>query len=167
MKTIILPGFSSKNKEWAGEVKKHLKDSMVYEWKHWKSGNSKDFSASDEAMMVMHWIAGNPVNIIAKSIGTIVTMYLLRDKCPIEKLILCGMPLADLEESEIEIYKSLSEFDAKRVIVLQNKDDNHGSFKEVSKLLGQLNNKIKLIEKSRSDHEYPYFEEFVEFLTSG
>ena len=56
MKTIILPGYSLRNKEWAYEVKDNLDlehEVIVHEWEHWPSTSSgssrqKSFSLKRE-----------------------------------------------------------------------------------------------------------------------
>lgn len=48
MKTLILPGFSIKNKDWANETKKILEIRFfteVFEWEHWSTGDT-DFTNS-------------------------------------------------------------------------------------------------------------------------
>lgn len=161
MKTIIIPGYSHKNKEWAEETSRKISDSVVYEWKHWNDPTIR-FSAKDEAQNIKSLIGNGEVNIIAKSIGTLVAMMAIRDS--IAKIVFCGIPINDLNEDDLWQYKILSDFPPQKIIVFQNSEDEHGSFVAVRKFLSQINPNIKIIEKSGKTHDYPYFEEFNEFL---
>jgi hypothetical protein len=163
MKTIILPGFSINNKEWGIEALKHLDTPVFYEWTHWE-GEGK-FDITTELKKLLPKARNHKVNILAKSIGTWVTVNLLREKgVSINKIILCGIPLHDLSEGELAEYSSLIEIDPKNILVIQNLEDPHGSFHEVKNFVGKINPDIKLIEKDRSDHNYPYFYSFKEFF---
>lgn len=81
----------------------------------------------------------------------------------IEKLILCGIPVNDLNESEMDNCAKLSCYNPEDVLVFQNDKDNHGSFLEVAKLFNKLNLKMRIEKKHRSDHEYPSYGEFMKF----
>ncbi len=162
MKTIIVPGYSHKNKDWAEEVLKQIPESEIYEWKHWSDINVR-FNAKEEAQNIKNRVGDEPVNIIAKSIGTLVVSILLKN-LKVEKIIFCGIPINDINEDDKWNYKVLSDVDANKVIVFQNTDDEHGSFVEVRKFLSQINPNIKIVEKPGKTHDYPYFEEFKEFL---
>src|SRR6266478_1786851 len=103
MKTIILPGYSHKNKDWALEVQENIPDSEVYEWEHWSDVNIR-FNAKEEAQRIKNLIGESEVNIIAKSIGTMVIMMTLKE-IKINKIILCGVPVNDLNEDDKWNYK--------------------------------------------------------------
>src|SRR5258708_26511185 len=146
MRTIIIPGYSHKNKEWADNVAQNLPDSEVYEWKHWSDPNIK-FSPKDEAKNIADL---KPINIVAKSIGTMVAMIILKDSIAslqndsstsfrAGKIILCGVPLNDLNEDDKYNYKILSDFPAEKIVVFQNTEDEHGRFEEVRNFLSQIN----------------------------
>jgi predicted alpha/beta hydrolase family esterase len=162
MQTIIIPGYSHKNREWALEVQKNIPDSQVHEWKHW-SDSSIRFDAKDETHDIQNLIGDTEVNIIAKSIGTLVVMMALKN-LKVKKLILCGIPINDLNEDDKWNYKILSDLPSDNVMVFQNSDDEHGSFVEVRKFLSQINPNVKIIEKPGKTHDYPYYEEFKKFL---
>ena len=135
---------------------------------HWKSGENKEFSFEEESEKIKDLIEEDKVNIIAKSIGSATLAYMLPqiDK-QITKLILCGLPLEDLNKTEKEFYRSLSGFDPEKVIIFQNYQDDHGTYAEAVEFMHSINRDIKLIEKNREDHHYPYYEYFQQFLTSG
>ena len=74
MKTIILPGYSPHNKEWAEDMKKQMElghDVIVHNWRHWTKGS---FSLKREIEKIKEEIGDEKVNILAKSVGTRVSM---------------------------------------------------------------------------------------------
>ena len=179
MKTIILPGFSVHNKVWAEEVANKLNNNaVVHNWLHWENGKS-NLSLKEELRNIIKEIGGEKVNIIAKSVGTMVCMHLLAEIFDqINKIILCGIPSVSEERKNL-FASSLSDFNPKNIIVFQNTKDPLASFSEVKDFITALRNadmssskdvmkgvnpKIKVIEKPRSDHSYPYFEDFKKFL---
>lgn len=169
MRTIILPGYSPHNKEWAYEVKDNLDlghEVLVHEWKHWGSP-SLSFSLRNEVESILGKIKGdNKINIIAKSVGTRVVMYLTPEiSKQIKKVILCGIPTRGKSESAIKIYTNgLSHLSPTQVICFQNTKDPFARFSEIEKFIHSINPKIKMIEKPRSDHHYPYAADFQKFL---
>ncbi len=167
MKIIVLPGYSFKNKDWVYEVKKRLSgfDIEVYEWEHWKNPEIK-FSVKKEIEKIKKIVGEREVNIIAKSIATLVTATLIGESAHrINKVILCGICINDLNEDELHKFGVLSDFDPKKIVVYQNSEDSHGSFEEVRKFLSQINPNIQIIEKPGSTHDYPYYEDFEKFLS--
>ncbi|KKR10140.1 MAG: hypothetical protein A3D24_01565 [Candidatus Blackburnbacteria bacterium RIFCSPHIGHO2_02_FULL_39_13] len=173
MKTLIFPGFSLKNKDWAYEMKKAINHKLlaeVVEWEHWISGNTHFANWSEwiekEIPRVLRQIEDEQVNILAKSIGTLVAMNILKTKPNlINKLFICGIPLNDIEENDKLLYKALKDFPQEKIICIQNENDNHGSFTEAKKFLDSINPNIKIISKPRDDHDYPYPEEFISFFS--
>ena len=169
MKTIILPGYSLHNKDWALEIKKELElghNVLVHEWRHWSSGS---FSLVKEIDAIIKKFGEEKINIIAKSVGTRVAMYLIA-KIPnqINKVILCGIPTRGESETAKKTYASgLSLPSPSQVIVFQNTNDPFASFATIEKFIHSINPKIKVIEKPRSDHHYPYPEDFQKFLEKG
>lgn len=180
MRTVILPGYSLKNKDWAYEVKNRLQefDVEVVEWLHWNNENIK-FDPQKEAERIASEVGDEGVNIIAKSLGTLVSCYLI-PKIEVNKrslllhkkhslasfagkIIFCGIPLNDMNKNDHSQYKILEKFD--NVIVFQNDKDIHGNCSQVKEFLEKINPKIKIIEKVGDTHEYPYYEDFKEFLT--
>lgn len=164
MKTIILPGYSFSNKEWGEGITKHLQNSKVHYWKHW-DGKTK-FDPEIEAEEITEEIIGDKTNILAKSLGTYVLAILInKKKVSINKIVLCGIPLGDLEVGDLETYKSaFSNFNPEKIICFQNSDDPHGNYQKVKEFLKKINPKIKLISKEATDHNYPYYQDFLAFL---
>lgn len=162
MKTIILPGYSPRNKVWADEVKKNLEgEAFVHEWEHWKGGA---MSVKRELERMMAEVGTEELSIIAKSVGTRVAMqFLLRKTNKIEKIILCGIPTVSDENAQLFI-QALENFPPKNIIVFQNEKDPFATSKEVKEFMGKANSEISVIGKPANTHDYPYFEDFEDFL---
>jgi len=167
MITIILPGFSLHNKEWGEDIKKQMELGhrvLVHEWLHWTKGS---FSLPREVKSILNSIGTDEVNLIAKSVGTRVAMVVVT-KIPkqIVKVILCGIPTKGESDVSKKTYLSgLSLLSPTQVIVYQNTKDPFASYSDIKKFIGKINPKIKVIEKSRSDHHYPYPNDFLKFLS--
>lgn len=166
MITFILPGYSPKNKDWAQDVAKNLKlghDLRPVFWGHWDDPE-KTFKPKEKAQDVIDILLKDNANIIAKSVGTFVAAYAIA-KIPdrINKVILCGIPAVTNEKLEI-FKKAFENFPAGSVICFQNTKDPWATYTEVKEFMAKVNPKIRVIEKSRSDHDYPYSEDFREFL---
>jgi len=164
MKLLILPGFSQKNKQWGQEAAEYLQNDfevIIHEWKHWETGKSSDFSEEFELESIVNKVGNQEINVLAKSVGTHISMLLLDKGLKINKLILCGLP------SENKLYKKLVNFPSKEVIAFQNVQDPFATHKEVDEFLGKINKDVKVISKPRTDHHYPFYEDFRKFLTSG
>lgn len=180
MKTIVLPGYSPHNRDWAYEVKNKIKipgEIIVHEWEHWDSSIRKSFSLKAEIENVSRLAFGEKVNIIAKSVGTRVVMHLLVDGLiKINKLVLCGIPTKGDEElilgkvtvdaSENIYAMGLREFPTDKVIIFQNDHDPFARYEDIKRFIWKINSKIKIVEKEGSTHNYPYFEDFADFLSS-
>jgi hypothetical protein len=168
MKTIILPGYSLKNKKWAESTKKTLEKhspTLVYSWVHWKTGKSEEKWIEKEAVRVANIINGEKVNLLAKSIGTAVAMVVVKSKTKmINKVVLCGIPINDFMKGDEKYYNMLKNYPERDIIIFQNENDNHGSLVDTQKLINTINPKIKIIAKPRDDHEYPYIEDFLKLL---
>jgi predicted alpha/beta hydrolase family esterase len=164
MKTIILPGYSPHNKEWADEVKNSLKlnhQAMAHYWKHWQSGS---FNLNYEVEKILEEAGNDKFNLLAKSVGTrVVASLLLRAKNQINKIILCGIPSTSSEMEE-SFKKAIEDFPIENILVFQNKKDPFKKYEEIKEFIKKINPKIKVIEKERSDHHYPYSIDFQEFL---
>jgi len=169
MLTIILPGYSPKNKDWAEEIKKEmeLEDVVVHEWRHWGEDKSSSLSLRYELKKVQENLGKGRVNIIAKSVGTRVAMHLLSEiPKQINKLILCGIPTKGENEKTFNLYKSgLERISPDRLIIFQNEKDYFAKYVDIVKFIGKINSKIKIVKMPRSDHHYPYPTEFKMFLS--
>ncbi len=164
MQTVILPGGSSKNKVWLDECAKEIQvDGIVrpITWDHWLDPAEK-FDPKEKATLISHHSRGDKLNIIAKSIGSLVAAYIIEAiPTQIEKVIICGIPIHDISDDEKEtIKKVLSGLNPKNLLCIQNEADPHGTYSEVKNFLPNIN----IISKPRSDHDYPYYEDFNSFL---
>ena len=168
MITIILPGYSKHNKEWAMQTAEKLTvEGEVWPilWEHWRDFNIT-FSPAEKTESILTIIRNNKVNIIAKSIGTLVAMHLIQ-KIPeqIGKVILCGLPLTDIDAERKKIYQeALIDFPPERLFCIQNEGDPHGSFSQAVAFLRAISPAINIIGKPQGDHEYFYIDEFQKFL---
>lgn len=167
MITFIFPGYSAHNKGWVLEVAKNLTiegEIRPILWDHW-TDPEKSFKAKSKAQNVVDVLLKDKCNIIAKSVGTLVaTLTLQQIPDRIEKIILCGIP--SVSEKRLEIFKNaFKNFPPEKVVCFQNSKDPLASFGEVKEFMSKVNPEIKVVEKPRSDHSYPYFSDFQEFLS--
>jgi len=168
METVILPGFSPKNKQWAEETQERLKSlgpvSIAY-WDHWQTGSAEPDWIEKEAQKIIASLEGKTVNILSKSIGTAVAMEILRQMPQsINKVILCGIPITDFSEGFEKRYAPIKDFPKDKILCIQNSEDNHGGYAEAERLIHSISPDIQIISKLRSDHEYPYIEDFLKFF---
>lgn len=168
MVTLIIPGYSSHNKPWLEETVSNIRSDgeirPIY-WGHWTDESIK-FDAKTKADLLDGVSGKRVVDIIAKSIGTLVAVHLI-EKSPekIRKVILCGIPLNDLSEKDKEIYKNaLRKISPSSILVIQNDEDPHGGAESLKGLLSEFGNDIEIITKERADHEYFYQSDFDKFL---
>ena len=168
MKTIILPGYSVHNRKWAEEIAVNLRkkignEVVVHKWRHWKDP-SVSLSISKEIKKIIEEIGKEKVNIIAKSLGILVLTHFLSNGGIVNKLILCGIPLHDISDEDTQRFKTLSTVPLQNIILFQNEYDPHGSFTQISSFAGKIGLDVELVKKPGDDHNYPYYEDFREFL---
>lgn len=166
MITFILPGYSPHNKDWAQDVARNLKlegEIRPVFWEHW-TDPEKRLLPQKKAQDVIDVLLKDRANIIAKSVGTSVAIEVIR-KIPdrVEKVILCGIP--SVSDERLKAFQAvLKDFPPGKIICFQNSADPLSPYVEVNEFMSKVNPKIRVIEKSRSDHNYPYFEDFQNFL---
>lgn len=167
MNTIILPGFSNKNKEWVSATVKDLSFQFEVDginWQHWTEEIKNNWREL-EVQRILEKIGNQKVNIIAKSIGTSILMSILKMKPhQINKIILCGIALNDFTNEDKKNFSILQNLPTKNILCIQNFSDKHGSYNEVKHFLKLINPNIKIVSKPRSDHHYPYSSDFIKFL---
>ena len=168
MVTIIIPGYSAHNKDWLEETAKSVKSDgeirPIY-WGHWEDPDIK-FDAAEKANLLDGITGKRVVDIIAKSVGTLVASLVI-EKSPekIRKVIFCGMPLNDINEDRKEVIKNaLGKIPAENIICIQNEEDPHGGTDAVKMFLSGFASEIQIISMQRADHEYFYQDEFNKFL---
>lgn len=168
MVTVILPGYSPRNKQWVEETAKNLKiggEIRPVFWDHWTDPD-KHLRPKEKAQDIIDIANGDKINIVAKSVGTLVATYIARGvPDQINKIILCGIP--SISDERLKIFKeAFVNFPAERIVVYQNEGDPFKSPKEIEVFVSKINPEIKVTSKPRSDHHYPYYEEFDSYLTS-
>src|SRR3989338_7613047 len=108
MITLILPGYSAHNKSCAEDTADSLKiEGQIRPvfWDHWTDETQK-FDPKEKAILAAKHSRGDKVNIIAKSIGTLVAAHIANEiPNQINKIILCGIPISDnwLKKGNIEL----------------------------------------------------------------
>lgn len=169
MLAIILPGYSSHNRSWAEDIIKNVLlpyPIFIHEWRHWSQGGG--LSESYEVAKIIDEIGNEKVNIIAKSVGTRITMRLLPSIVNlVEKVILCGIPTKfegpDIKDLYTQGIKSIP---PSKFLIIQNTSDPFSPFAVVDEAIHSIEPQIKIVEKPASTHDYPYFEDFENFLRS-
>jgi predicted alpha/beta hydrolase family esterase len=168
MVTVILPGGSAQNKEWLEETAQKINvegEIRPIYWDHW-TDPTKEFNPEEKARLIDDVAGMRIIDIVAKSIGIVVAAHMIQ-KSPekIRKVIINGIPFNDIGEDEKEVIKSaLKLIPPENIICFQNNADPHGSFNEAKAFLSEVSPEIKVISKERDDHEYPYFDEYHNFL---
>jgi predicted alpha/beta hydrolase family esterase len=166
-KIIILPGYSPHNKDWAEEVRDNLKEEIkeqiiVHEWSHWNEGN---FSLKKELDRIIAEIGTENTDIIAKSVGVAVAMELIpKIATQVGKVIFCGIASINGHDREESLKKVLNTIPVKDILCIQNENDRFVIYKDAERFYHSINPDIKVISKHRSDHDYPYYEDFKAFL---
>jgi len=165
----ILPGFSPKNEEWALTTQRELNQLgpvTVVRWPHWETNTTEAGWLENEANKIAQRIGDNKITIIAKSVGTLVAMEVVRNNpSGIDRIILCGVPIEDFQEGDDKRFEVLTDIDPNKIAIFQNEEDPHGKPEQVKTLLKQVNPHIKLESKPRADHEYPYSADFIAFIS--
>jgi len=167
MKTIVLPGYSERNKEWADEVADFLGgkgiDCYTHYWSHWKNGGS--LATKKEIKKILKILEDGNVNIIAKSAGVMVAMNLVPEiEGRVNKIIFCGIASVAKEERKDLLRGVLDAVPVENILCIQNENDKYVTYSEALKFYNSVEPGLKVISKPRSDHNYPFFEDFLEFL---
>lgn len=165
MKTIILPGYSEHNRQWAEEIAGQVKLGhyvLVHNWAHWSGGN---FSLKSELEKIINEIGKEQINIIAKSVGVFVALNLIpKISSRVGKIILCGIASVAQEDRKALLETVLSKIPVKNILCFQNENDKYVPFAEAQQFYHSVNPDIRVVSKPRSDHHYPYSEDFQKFL---
>jgi predicted alpha/beta hydrolase family esterase len=165
MKTIILPGYSKHNCDWAEEMVLDMDlvhEVVVHNWKHWEKGN---FSLKQELERILEEVGDGKINIIAKSVGVYVALNLIpKILHKVNKVILCGIASAVGEDRKGLLKTFVSSIPVENILCIQNEKDKYVTFADAEKFYHSVEPKIKVISKPRSDHDYPYPGDFKKFL---
>lgn len=165
MRTIILPGYSIRNRDWAEELAAELDEAEMHAWPHWESGETLD--AAKELAAIKKRIGHDRVNLLAKSIGCRMAAQIVLDRpAQIDKLILCGFPGTQVE-ARADFAAALARLPVERILVVQNRRDPYAPFPDVQMMIQSIHPGVQVIEGDREDHHYPFPEVFREFLSMG
>ncbi len=168
MQTFILPGFSEKNRDWIDTITNELGLFILAKgiyWQHWGRGHVEDGWIEEEAKKIIANFNNKKANIIAKSVGVMICLELIKSQPQlINEIILCGILLNDFLPGEKERFSILKNFPSSNILCIQNDKDSHGNYVEVEVFIHNINPNIKIISKPRDDHHYPYSEDFISFL---
>lgn len=164
MVTLVIPGYSSHNKTWVEETAKNIKiEGQIRPifWDHW-TDHEKKFNAKEKARILSNISPNIIINIIAKSLGTLVASnIILNNPDAIGKVVLNGIPMNDMgDEDKKVISDALKSLPANKIVCILNNKDPHFDFNETKSFIKNANPEIKIISKDRDDHEYFYFEDF-------
>lgn len=168
--TIILPGGSPKNKVWADQISQQLQPlipNQINYWEHWQTDPAGNVDITTELKKIEALIRNNQFNIVAKSIGTYIGLHVIKThQGQVQKVILAGLPLHDLDQSQLAEYQVLNNLPIENILVLQNDADPHGSYLEAKEFLAKINPTISVVKKLGNNHEYLYTEDFQPFILS-
>lgn len=180
MKTLILPGYSEHNREWAEDIAKTLSvnnlPTIVHNWLHWRSTQidlnitsgkvaKLGMSLRKELVRIREEIGNDKVNIIAKSVGVYVCLNLVpKISRQVNKVILCGIANVASDDKRDLVNTLTSRISLEKILCIQNENDKYVPYAAAEKFYHSVNLGLKVISKPRSDHAYPYAEEFEKFL---
>ena len=191
MKTIILPGYSEHNLEWADGVAKELSinglQTTVHHWLHWPTAQRasglwrKDtqeelnitsgsmakarMSLKTELERIRQEIDSEKINIIAKSVGVYVALKLVpRINDQINKIVLCGIASVASNDRADLVKILTTTVSVDNILCIQNENDVFVTFAQAEMFYHSVIPKLKVISKPRSDHNYPYPDDFIKFL---
>lgn len=162
MKTILLPGYSIRNREWADEIAAKIDGVEVHAWAHWDSGGT--LNAARELAAITRRIGENRVSLLAKSVGCRIAVQIVLDRPDqIEQLILCGLPGTQVE-SRADFDAALRRLPIENILVVQNRNDPYAAFSEVQHMIQSVHPGVRVVAGDREDHHYPYPDLFRDFL---
>lgn len=158
MLNVLLPGYSKNNKEELESITAFLQENQkeVYkhEWLHWHDENVR-FDIDTEVEIIQAEIKGlDNFGIIAKSIGTVVTVHLLQKLNVAPKfVILMGIPLDSATEYK-QLYQKALSTEEFPVTIIQNDTDPLGTIGDVRSFLGNI--KYDEYAPEANEHRYNY-----------
>lgn len=168
MITLLLPGYSPENKSWLEEAAVNVAgdgETRPIYWNHWSDVHKK-FDAKDKAIDTTDVLLDDFANVVAKSIGVLVLSYMITATPEkIKKVVLCGIPLNDLNDQDKEVIKkAFSGFPKNNLMIIHNDKDPHASLEDVLKFVAEISPEISVVTKEADNHEYKYFEDINKFF---
>ncbi len=153
MKIVGLPGANQWTEQWMTEVIGALElgqsATVVRSYRHWHASNEE----LDLAYEISQVAAEAPDLVVAKSLGTIVTLTGLDDgSIRAGRYVFIGVPVSGLREAELKILGSLGERD-EPCLFIQQRDDRAGSAEALQEHVTEGGN-VKLVVIPGEDHRY-------------
>ncbi len=157
MNALLLPGNSSRHREWSENLKQaiatHFQHTVIQYYRHWQTGGDK--ADIENEITIAQAVAGelDSYIIIAKSIGTVIAVKgtaegILKPT----KLILLGIPInGDISKDLFSVW--LHQLDVE-VVIVQNSNDPLGSFSDVRAAFRGRGEKITFVELPGDTHDY-------------
>lgn len=170
---IILPGNSYVNKEWAEKARdffaSNFKSVSIQYYDHWSNRSELiDIDIELKKFTDTMSILSGDVAILAKSVGTILTMYAIYSKSVdmsrITKCIFVGLPTEWARANSFDIDGWSTAFTVPTTLI-QNDNDPVTTAEDIRK--EQANGRFKnmtLIEVKGDDHVYGDFDEIKRYL---
>lgn len=171
---VILPGNSPKNKEWAisahGAFMSMFKSVVVDEYDHWNKNREESIDLNLEANKLAKIIesANRPIEIFAKSAGTILVLYAVHYKIisasQIHKCVFVGFPLTWALDNGLEISTWSENYDIPTILI-QNDLDPVASASDIKAEQSRGYFKgFELIVQKGNDHVYGNFDDISKYL---
>ena len=159
MNIFLLPGKSSKNKDWAEKVASIFEarnhTTSILHYSHWEP-ESAEFNFDSE-LRKLNTLVGkrNKIIIFAKSIGTILTLQAIHQKdIKPSACIFVGTAIEWAKESEKDIGLWLKEYSVPTLFI-QKSEDPAISFDNLKRLLvASGTKKYELLNLPGNNHEY-------------
>jgi hypothetical protein len=170
---IILPGNSPKNKEWAISAREAFtpmfNEVIINEYDHWTNGKETiDLDLESNKLAKIINSASQPVEIFAKSAGTILVLYAVHNKIidasKIRKCVFVGFPLAWALENSLDISTWSESYDISTILI-QNDHDPVTSAVDIQdeQDRGRFGG-LELIIQNGDDHMYGNFDDYVQYM---
>lgn len=177
MHIIFLPGFSPRNQAEMQSIVTKLEEAghevYSHHWLHWQEAvegmEPSQFDPVVELSRILHELEDRQIGeltIIAKSIGTYETMWLLpkiQSNIKIQRIVLMGVPLHDLTTGDKLLFLNTLDKSGVPTYVIQNSGDSHGTAAEVKEFLGELS--TEFITMEADDHNYNYPDKIVGLMS--
>ncbi|MAG52365.1 MAG: hypothetical protein CMH62_00210 [Nanoarchaeota archaeon] len=161
MKAIILPGNSKKSNEiWVDELKDGLMSCFdevtAMHYDHWNSGEDMDFeSEKRKAKEILGGINGDYA-IIAKSVGIVITMTLIKEEKTTPKYcIFSGLPMDEDTTGPFTELKNMLKRYSIPTVFIQNPDERFIKPEQLREVLSNLGvKKFEVVNGKGQEHSY-------------
>lgn len=170
---VVLPGNSSKNREWMfaaqAAFRPIFKQVIMDEYDHWSNSKETiDLNIEAAKLSAIVDSVEQPVEIFAKSAGTILVLYAIHNKIidpkKILKCVFVGFPLLWAKENGFDIDTWCEEYEILTTLI-QNDHDPVTSSNEIedAQSQGQFRT-LELVIQKGDDHMYGNFDDFKKYF---